>query len=123
MRKSSMAILGVAALLAGCATGGGGAPVTARLSPVRLVVTLSDGQVCTSRRPDTGDWAGEFADCGPGVAYRVTLDPARNPLREAFEKALVLTGLEGTIVPLAQVSVTDAAGRAYLFTSPEPFDH
>jgi hypothetical protein len=131
MRKSNLTLSGLSVLgftlLAGCAAEVTEpktlTPVAARLSSDMLVVTLNDGQTCVSQRPETGDWVGQFADCGPGITYRVVPDPKQNPLRVVFERGMVLAGIGDSVVPLARVDVTDTTGRVVEFALPEPFEH
>ena len=109
MRKL-MAVL----LLGGCAA----LPVSpvpreARLSAEVLTLVLSDGTTCRADWASSGG-AGRFADCGPGFAYAVEVVEKPNPLRQVVQ---ALIG-EGALAPMAEVVITDAAGRAHVFVSP-----
>ena len=131
MRKSNLTLSGLSVLgltlLAGCAAEVTETkvltPVAARLSMDMLIVTLNDGQTCVSQRPVSEAWAGQFANCGPGITYRVVPDPKQNPLRVVFERGMVLAGIGESVVPLARVDVTDTTGKVVEFALPEPFEH
>lgn len=117
--KPVYAMCGLVAVLAGCAALGAPQPATARLSSDRLTVTLTDGTIC--RVP----WAAGFGRmdrCGPGLDWRVEVDPNPNPLRQAFEGLTGALGLDGIVVPLAEVTLTDPQGRVFIFASPPPVD-
>lgn len=108
------------ALLAACAVPQADAvPQAARLSAEVLTVTLSDGSTCRA------DWraqggAGRMEDCGAGIDWQVQELGDPNILRQIAEGVFAALGAEGALAPLAQVTLTDARGRAFRFASPPP---
>ena len=105
--------------LCGCA-GFPGAPVpqAARLSADVLTVTLSDATVCRAQ------WqaAGRLDGCGPGFDYSVTVDQNPNFLRQWMQELAQALDAKGAVPPLAEVVITDAAGRDWRFASPPVAD-
>lgn len=109
-------------LLAGCAAlQAPPQPQAARLSNERLTVTLTDGTVCRADWVAAGG-AGRLEPCGPGFDYRVTVEENPNLLRQVFTEITGALGADGVVPPMAQVVVTDAAGRAFTFASPPPVE-
>ena len=117
-------------------------PTEARLSTTKLVVTMSDGAICTATLPSgaqppmdaahpqakaepapnltpTG-WAGTFQNCGHPMKYEVSLDARRNLVQGLFYGVFGLIGLDGALAPNGQVRVENGAGEARVFTSPPP---
>ncbi len=93
-------------------------PRAARLTDEVLTITLSDGTTCRLKnwqaRPQ-----GRFDACAPGLGYDIRLEPRTNPFRALLE------GIEEVVdgaflLPMADIRLTDAAGREYRFTSPPP---
>jgi hypothetical protein len=108
-------------LLAGCAAVGQPVPQAARLSSEVLTLTLSDGTVCRA------DWAaaggtGRLEPCGPGYDYAVDVVENPNLLSQIFTGLTEALGAEGAVAPLAEVTITDPAGRTRVFVSPPPAD-
>lgn len=106
-------------LLAGCAVPSGGAgPAEARLSQDRLTLVLSDGTTCRA------DWrsapTGRFETCGTGFDYEVREVANPNLLRQIWVELTRAISAEGAVPPLAEVVITDAAGRKTVFASPPP---
>lgn len=104
-------------LLAGCINAGQPpVPQAARLSAEVLTVTLADGTVCRAA------WAsapvGRLEDCGPGFGYAVRVVEDPNLLRQLFTGLTEALGAEGHVPPMAEVVITDAMGRDYVFVSP-----
>lgn len=96
-------------------------PQTARLSAEMLTLTLSDGTVCRADWATAGG-AGRFEDCGPGFGYAVDVVENPNILRQLFTGLTEALGAEGISPPMAEVVITDAAGRDHVFVSPPPAD-
>ncbi|WP_127045661.1 hypothetical protein [Pseudorhodobacter sp. E13] len=90
-------------------------PQAARLSADQLTVVMSDGSSC---KAPIG--AGEMPGCGAGLSYRVDLVQNPNLLRRVVEGAFGALGAEGALAPMAEVTLTDTAGRSYRFVSPPP---
>lgn len=113
MRKT--VLIAAVAALAGCAQPGAPRPVEARLTATDLVVRMSDGTRCDA------PWAagqGRMERCG--LDWRVIPDSRTNPLRYIFVDVFQTIGLGSVIVPMADVVLTGADGRAYGFAFPEP---
>ena len=104
--------------LAGCAAPmGTPQPQAARLSAEVLTLTLTDGTVCRA------DWAaaggvGRLEPCGPGYGYAVEVVENPNILRQLFTGLTEALGAEGSVPPMAEVTLTDAMGRDHVFVSP-----
>jgi len=96
-------------------------PQAARLSAEMLTLTLSDGTVCRADWATAGG-AGRFEDCGPGFGYAVDVVENPNILRQLFTGLTEALGAEGISPPMAEVVITDAAGRDHVFVSPPPAD-
>lgn len=108
---------GMVLVLAGCAGFGGAAvPQAARLSADVLTVTLSDATVCRTQ------WqaAGRLDACGPGFDYTVSGDQNPNVLRKWAQELALALDAQGVVPPMAEVVITDAAGRSWRFASPPP---
>ena len=110
-------------IAAACAAFGPPQPVEAKLSPDRLVVSLSNGEICTGARAaatatPTG-WTGRLTGCSQALPYEVSLDPHRNLVQGFVGDLFKLIGLDG-LAPNGQVRVTDAAGHVMMFVSPQP---
>jgi hypothetical protein len=113
-----VAAFAVPLVLAACVIAPEPRPVAARLTPDALDVTLSDSRVCRAEKPAEGPWEGALTGCPPGWRYAIDLDGRTNPGRLLVEAVLSALTLEGVLAPLAEVQVTDAAGRATVFDSP-----
>ena len=96
-------------------------PQAARLSSEVLTLTLSDGSTCRARWAEAGG-AGRFDNCGAGYGYVVDVVENPNLLRQLFTGLTEALGAEGTVAPMAEVVITDAMGRDYVFVSPPPAD-
>ena len=109
--------------LAACAPGSAGmaVPAAARLSTEVLTVTLTDGSVCRANWAAAGG-AGRMEDCGAGFGYAVTVADNPNILRQLADGLVEALGAEGVLAPLAEVVLTDASGRDYIFVSPQPVE-
>jgi hypothetical protein len=92
-------------------------PQAARLSADTLTLVLSDGTVCKAGWVAAGG-AGRFDTCGPGFGYAVTEVENPNILRQLFTGLTEALGAEGSVPPMAEVVITDAAGRDHVFVSP-----
>jgi hypothetical protein len=114
MKMMKMLRYGPLMLLLGCGVAQP-VPQAARLSADQLTVVMSDGTSC---KAPIG--AGEMPDCGTGLGYRVDLVENPNLLRRVIEGAFGALGADGVLAPLAEVTLTDAAGRTYRFVSPLP---
>lgn len=107
-------------VLAGCVAAGGAQPTVqeARLSDSRLTLVLSDGTLCRTA------WravpVGRMDACGPGFGYEVREIGSPNLLRRIWTELTTALGAEGAVPPLAEVVITDAAGRGRIFASPPP---
>jgi hypothetical protein len=112
----------IVGLLAGCvAAGQPPVPQAARLSSEVLTLTLADGTVCrTNWRAEGG--SGRFQNCGPGFGYSVREVTNPNLLRQLFTGLTEALGAEGSVPPMAEVTITDAMGRDHVFVSPPPVD-
>lgn len=110
---------------AACAAFGPPQPVEAKLSPDRLVVSLSNGEICTGDRTTTtatpSGWSGRLAGCSEALPYEVSLDPHRNLVQGFVGELFKLIGLDG-LAPNGQVRITDATGHVTMFVSPRPSD-
>ncbi|NEX47826.1 hypothetical protein [Pseudotabrizicola algicola] len=108
-------------VLAGCVGPLGGAPQpqAARLSAEVLTLTLTDGTVCR-----VTNWTvvpeGRLDPCLPGARYAVRLVENPNFLRQIWTGLTSALGAEGAVPPMAEVEITDAAGRSQVFVSPPP---
>lgn len=108
---------------AACAAFGPPQPVEAKLSPDRLVVSLSNGEMCTGERTTatataTG-WTGKLTGCSEALPYEVSLDPRRNLVQGFVGDLFKLIGLDG-LAANGQVRLTDATGHVMVFVSPKP---
>ncbi|EEW24424.1 hypothetical protein [Rhodobacter ferrooxidans] len=98
--------------LAACVGTGPSRPAEVRLSASTLTVMMADGRRCDA------PWAagaGRMQDCG--LDWQVVVDKP-NPLRRAFVDLSQALGL--AVTPMARISLTDATGQTYGFTSPPP---
>ncbi len=113
------ALSAVPLLLAACAAvAATPAPREVRLSDEALTIQLSDGTTCRLKnwqaRPE-----GRFESCGGGIGYAIAVEAKPNPLRRVLEE--VNGAVAGNLLaPMAQITLTDAAGRVHDFTSPAP---
>ena len=92
-------------------------PQAARLSTDTLTVQLSDGTVCRTTWAVAGG-AGRLQPCGPGFDYAVREVEDPNLLRQLFTGLTGALGAEGLVPPMAEVVITDAKGRRFVFVSP-----
>jgi hypothetical protein len=101
-------------------------PVEVSLDRQAVTVRLSDNSRCTgpvrATRAANGQTlvsgAGRLDDCPVPLSYRVTADAGLNPLRLVFEEVFGALGLGNAIAPAAEVEITGADGRSWLFASP-----
>ncbi len=94
-------------------------PVGARLAGERLVVEMSDNSRCQA------EWAagsGRIADCAGGISWQVDVDDRPNPLRYFWAELFGALGGKTILAPMADITLSDAAGRRYVFRSPNPAD-
>jgi hypothetical protein len=86
-----------------------------------LTVTLSDGARCVAERPELegGGWSGVTNNCGYALPYTVIFFAGSdNPLRFAVEENFEVLQSDGTLMPRAEVYITDVDGVQKLFVSP-----
>ena len=110
----NIALLPAFIALTACAALGPARPVAVQLSPDSLRVSLSDGTRCET------PWAalsGRMEACG--LDWRVEPEAKPNPLRRAFVELTGALQLDGIVLPMATVTLTDAAGQGYGFVSPQ----
>ncbi len=121
MRLTLIAFVLVSMLSACAIPPGNAVPQAARLSADVLTLTLSDGTVCRANWAASGG-SGRFDDCGVGYGYSVALITPANPLRQIAEGIVNALDAEGVLPPLAEVTITDAAGIDTSFASPVPVE-
>lgn len=123
MRRFGFAVMVV---LAGCSALPGqpdpnARPQSARLSETLLTVSLSDGTICRAEWRAAGG-AGRLEPCGQGFGYAVKEVQNPNILRQLFTSLTKALGAEGSVPPMAEVVITDAAGIDTVFVSPPPVE-
>lgn len=107
------------AVLAGCVTAiPDPVPQSARLSDSVLTLVLSDGTTCRAEWRDAP--VGRMEACGPGYGYAVREIANPNILRQIWTGFTTALGAEGAVPPMAEVVITDPAGRDTVFASPPP---
>ncbi|WP_114966913.1 hypothetical protein [Alkalilacustris brevis] len=117
--------LGLVGGLAACAPAGDPVPRDAALTRDMLSVTMSDGQRCFGPRPAEATaqgWQGRLEGCSAAYAYEVRLDPRSNPLREIIGAIFAALTLDDQLAEVAEVGITGADGRRYVFASPPPIE-
>ena len=81
--------------------------------PDVLSITMTDGVRCVAERPDdirTG-WSGTTHNCGYALPFSVLFFAgAEDSARFAVEPGPEVIGADGTLMPRAEVYVTDADG-------------
>lgn len=107
--------------LAGCATmAGGPQPAEARLGRASLAVVMTDGTTCRGDLAGPAPWQGQLAACG--LAYRVTPQGGDSPVRLAFDAMIAAIRAGDLVAPMADIVLSDAAGRVFRFASPVPLE-
>ena len=110
----------IVGLLAGCVSAGHPpVPQAARLASEVRTLALADGTVCRANWRAEGS-SGRFQNCGPGFGYSVREVTNPNLLRQLFTGLTEALGADGSVPPLAEVTITDAMGRDHVFVSPPP---
>jgi hypothetical protein len=108
--------------LAGCVwTAEPREPERARLSAEVLTLILRDGTVCRADWAASGG-AGRLEPCGPGFDYRVAVVEDPNILRQLWTGLTDALDVAENVPPMAQVVITDAMGREFVFVSPPPVE-
>lgn len=113
-------------VLAGCVaaggSGGGPAPVSARLSAEGLSVRLANGTTCRGgKRPEGAmRWQGVLGGCPEGWTYFVELDERSSPARTIVETVQATLTLEDPLAPFATLTVVDAANQATVLVTAAP---
>lgn len=81
--------------------------------PDVLSITMTDGARCVAERPDdirTG-WSGMTDNCGYALPFSVLFFAgAEDPARFAVEPGPAVIAADGTLMPRAEVYVTDVDG-------------
>lgn len=120
--RRPMLLLPLAA--AACATLTTPLPQSARLTPDKLTVTLTDGEQCVGARAaataTAQGWAGKLAGCSQALPYEVRLDAHPNLFQGLLVEVFGVVGAKGLLAPGGEVVVTDARGQAHVFASPPP---
>ena len=91
-------------------------PVDTRLSRSALTVGLADGSMCRGDLAGVAPWVGTLPDCG--LAYVVTPTAGGSPIRLGFEALVSAARLGDYVAPMAEIALTDQAGRVFAFASP-----
>lgn len=92
-------------------------PQAARLTADQLTVTMTDAKVCRADWRAAGG-AGRLEACG--LDYAATLDPNPNILHQWAQELALALNATSAFPPMAEVVLTNAAGRSFRFTSPPP---
>lgn len=92
-------------------------PQAARLTANQLTVTMTDATVCRADWRAAGG-AGRLDACG--LDYAVTLDPNPNFLHQWAQELALALNAKSAFPPMAEMVLTNAAGRSFRFTSPPP---
>lgn len=120
-------LLGAALAVAACDT----APVAREPSaatrvadvsirPNQLTITMSDGARCVAERPEgeLSGWSGTTDNCGYALPFSVLFFAGGdNTARFTVEEPFDVIGTDGTLMPRAEVYITDVDGVQKQFVS------
>ena len=115
MAVQTMIRLCAVLLLAACALPAP-VPVAARLSQQALKVDLSNGTACSAPLQGAAPWEGDLPACA--LHFLVTPTAAGHPVRLAFDAMIAALRAGNLVAPMADITLTDGAGRSHKFTSP-----
>ena len=91
-------------------------PVGARLSQQALRVEMSNGTACTAPLHGPAPWSGDLPACA--LRYTVTTTADGSPIRLAFDAMIAALRAGNLVAPMADITLTDGAGRSHTFASP-----